>query len=59
MAEVYRVPDLYASGSTDDEAIKFLLLLMAGYYRDLRESPPESLSGATSAMRGFLMQVFG
>lgn len=58
-AEVYRFPDLYAGGETEAEAIRLLLLLMAGYYHDLSDSDDVTLSARMVQMRKYLSLVFG
>jgi len=57
VAEVYGYPELYSYGEEDEEAVRNLLVLMDGFYQDLRKD--ESASGVTARLREFLLSVFG
>ena len=61
IAEVYGYPSLYGFGDTEDEALRQVLLLMDGFWKELVvERPPEAtLSGTTRRLRDFLKHVFG
>jgi CheY-like chemotaxis protein len=56
IAEVYGFPELYSFAETKDEALKTLLLLMDGFYQDLRGA--SDLSDRLKAVASFLEGVF-
>jgi CheY-like chemotaxis protein len=58
IAEAYGYPELYSYGENDDEAIRNVLLLMDGFYRDLGSDPNPS-SATTKRLLEFLVHVFG
>jgi CheY-like chemotaxis protein len=58
VAEVVNFPMIYASSSTEDDALRQLLILMIGYFQDLRDSSDESLSATNRRLRDFLKSVF-
>lgn len=59
VAEVYRFPDLYASGSSEQEALQMLFSLMRGYYEDLRANSADQLGASLPEMLSHLTRIFG
>jgi CheY-like chemotaxis protein len=59
IAEVYGFPELYGNGATEEAAIADVLLLMDGYFEDLREAKSEGISDNLARLRRYLISVFG
>lgn len=61
IAQVYGYPSLYGFGDTEDEALKQVLLLMDGFWKELVMEQPrdETLAGPARRLRDFLKHVFG
>lgn len=56
-AEVYGFPELYASGGTETEAVREVLLLMDGFRRDLIENGDDVLAPGLLRLRDYLRHV--
>lgn len=56
-AELYDFPSLYADGDSDESAVNQLLLLMDGYYRDIKHANC-ALSEELAALGDLLWRVF-
>ena len=59
IAQVYGFPDLYSSGVDSDEAIRNLLILIYGYYTDIKSEKDKVLSRHVKSMKNYLIKIFG